>query len=152
MIKDRDDKGRFVKGLKPWDFKKHWEPGGNNIKTRFKKGHVPSSTKPVGSIRYQKDGYMYIKENDRNKWVLYQRYLWEKHYHKKLPKNMVVIFLDGNKRNFAINNLAAVTRSELMYINHQHLHFNDTELSRSGILIAKVLIKIRKEKLNNEKR
>lgn len=110
---------------------------------------MPQTYKPIGTIRENTDGYFYIKVSDEGprakRWVPYQKYIWQKYYHKKLPKGMIIIFLDGNKRNVNINNLAAVTRAESMYINHMGLHFDDTALSKSGMLIARVMMKAREK-------
>lgn len=73
--------------------------------------------------------------------MLYHRYLWEKHYNKKLPQDMIIVFLDGNRRNFNIENLAAITRAEHLYITDHRLRFSDAQLSKTGTLIAKVAVK-----------
>lgn len=145
---ERNSKGQFVKGNRPWNLGKHYQPGGQNKTTRFKKGDLPSTMKPIGYIREGADGYIYIKISNVSRkktgapsWQTYQRYIWETHYQKKLSKNMIIIFLDGNKRNFSINNLAAVTREESLYINRHHLHFDNKDLSKTGMLIAKLAVK-----------
>lgn len=73
--------------------------------------------------------------------MLYHRYLWEKYYNKKLPQDMIIVFLDGNRRNFNIENLAAITRAEHLYITDHRLRFSDAQLSKTGALIAKVAVK-----------
>lgn len=73
--------------------------------------------------------------------MLYHRYLWEKYYNKKLPQDMIIVFLDGNRRNFNIENLAAITRAEHLYITDHRLRFSDAQLSKTGTLIAKVAVK-----------
>ena len=143
----RKTNGQFLKGHRPWNKGIHWDSGGNSHKTRFTKGHMPQTYKPIGTIRENTDGYFYIKVSDEgpraNRWIPYQKYIWQNYYHKKLPKGMIIIFLDGNKCNVNINNLAAVTRAEAMYINHMGLHFDDTALSKSGMLVARVMMKAR---------
>lgn len=99
---------------------------------------------PLGSFRTNSCGYKLIKvSNTGKRWIPYQRYLWEKHYKRKLPKGMLIVFLDGNKKNFDISNLAAITRPELLYITNHHLRFSDAQLSKTGTLIAKVAVKAR---------
>lgn len=150
IVNKKQNKGCFPKGHRPWNYGMHWNAGGNSHKTRFKKGHIPKQYKPVGSIRDAKDGYMYIKVSDEgpryNRWIPYQKYIWQKYYQKKLPEGMIIIFLDGNKKNFDIKNLAAVTRAESMYINHMGLHFDNTALSKTGMLIARVMMKAKEKR------
>lgn len=95
---------------------------------------------PIGSFREDSNGYIRIKVANR-KWMLYHRYLWEKYYNKKLPQDMIIVFLDGNRRNFNIENLAAITRAEHLYITDHRLRFSDAQLSKTGTLIAKVAVK-----------
>lgn len=68
--------------------------------------------KPVGSLQVKK-GYVQIKIGEPNKWMQYQRYVWEQHHPGESAKGMVVIFMDGNSRNFDPSNLERVSRGEL---------------------------------------
>lgn len=110
---------------------------------------------PIGSFRKNSCGYTMIKVSNKGKtaerWRPYHRYLWEKHYGRKLPKGMILIFLDGNKNNFNIKNIAAITRAESLYLTDYHLWFEDAELSKAGTLIAKVAVKA-KEKSRDVKK
>ena len=101
----------------------------------------------VGYIAHHKDGYSFIKVAEPKKWQLYQKYVWEKAHRTKLSKDQIVIFLDGNKENFDPDNLAMVTRKELMILNHEKMLTADKDLSKTGVLVAKLKMKI-KEKEN----
>lgn len=139
------NKGCFSKGCVPWNKGKSFDAGGRSAETQFKKGAIPPNYQPVGTITRRSDGYRYIKLADR-KWQLYQRYIWEKSKHKQLKKNQVVLFLDGNKDNLAPDNLVSVSRKELAVVNHEGLMTkDDAELSETGILIAKLKIKVKKK-------
>ncbi|MGT2397820.1 HNH endonuclease signature motif containing protein [Staphylococcus aureus] len=46
--------------------------------------------------------------NQRNNWKLYHHYVWEKYYGEIPPKHGI-IFLNGNKKDFRIENLAMIT-------------------------------------------
>lgn len=139
------NKGCFSKGRVPWNKGKSFDAGGRSAETQFKKGAIPPNYQPVGTITRHSDGYRYIKLADR-KWQLYQRYIWEKSNHKQLKKNQVVLFLDGNKDNLAPDNLVSVSRKELAVVNHEGLMTkDDAELSETGILIAKLKIKVKKK-------
>lgn len=57
-----------------------------------------------------------------------------------------MLFLDGDRDNFSPDNLMVVSRKELAIINHERLMTkNDAELSKTGILIAKLKIKASKK-------
>lgn len=146
MTQKRNNKGQFVKGMTPWNKGKHNIPGGRSVETRFKKGLKPPKYQKIGTITKHKDGYTFIKLAE-HKWQLYQRYVWQKHHHKKLKKSQTVLFLDGNRNNFDPKNLIAISRKELAIINHERLLTkDDSELSKTGVLIAKLKTKINDKK------
>ena len=68
----------------------------------FKKGNRPSNYQPVGS-ESKKRGYWMVKVADPNVWEMKNRLLWEEHY-GEIPEGYVVTFLDGNLKNFDLNN------------------------------------------------
>lgn len=68
--------------------------------------------RPVGSFQ-EKKGYIRIKVAEPNKWMQYQRYIWEQNHPGQSAEGKTVIFMDGNKRNFDISNLECVERGEL---------------------------------------
>lgn len=111
----------------------------------FKEGHIPKNHKPVGSERITKDGYVEIKIAEPNKWVLKHRYVWEQN-NGPVPKGFIVRFLDQNKQNCSIENLALVSRAEHIEITRRNLSFDAAELSKTGIGIAKVNVAFRKLK------
>lgn len=141
----RRSDGTFVKGSIPWNKGLHIDL--SNGKGQFKKETIPPQHHEVGYIAHHKDGYSFIKVAEPKKWQLYQRYVWEKAHRTKLSKDQIVIFLDGNKENFDSDNLAVVTRKELMILNHEKMLTADKDLSKTGVLVAKLKMKI-KEKEN----
>lgn len=66
--------------------------------------------KPIGS-ESKRGGFTRIKIAE-NKWVNKHIYLWEQAHQRKVPSNHFIIFADGNKSNFAIENLKCVSRKE----------------------------------------
>lgn len=137
--------GRFKKGNVPHNKGKKGLYYKGCEKTWFKKGQVSINHKPVGSERIDVDGYTLIKVSEPNVWKLKHRVVWEK-ANGPIPKNYTVIFLDGDKSNTDINNLALVSRNELLIINQRGLLKKDKELSKVGINIAKLQSKINKRK------
>ena len=129
----------FKKGHIPANKGKKGICGRGCEKTWFKKGHTPSNHKPVGSERIDsKDGYVLIKVAEPRTWKHKHRVIWEQH-HGPIPKDYVVIFLDGDKQNLDINNLALITRNELKIMNNQRLRSEDAAITETGVLIARLI-------------
>ena len=135
--------GHFKKGSTPWN------KGTTGIskanKTSFKKGTIPPQYRPVGSERINRDGYVEVKVADPRTWKLKQRYVYERYY-GEIPKGHNIIFADGNRQNFDIDNLVAVSRSEMLILNNNKLIYEDKELTKTGVNIAKILSKASKLK------
>ena len=130
--------GKFRKGQTPHNKgKKMPKEVYEKVKhTMFAKGNVPPNHRPVGSERISKDGYIEVKVAEPNKWRLKQRVVYEE-AKGKIPEGCTMIFLDGNKRNFDIDNLRCITRSELLYLNCNGLN-NSNEITETGILMARL--------------
>lgn len=130
--------GKFRKGQTPHNKgKKMPKEVYEKVKyTMFTKGNVPPNHRPVGSERISKDGYIEVKVAEPNKWRLKQRVVYEE-AKGKIPEGCPIIFLDGNKRNFDIDNLRCITRSELLYLNCNGLN-NSNEITETGILMARL--------------
>jgi hypothetical protein len=142
---------RFKKNYIPWNKGKKGYMGAN--KTSFKKDHKPKNWLPVGSERINDEGYTLIKVSNENsmwqRWALKHRVVWEQYHKKKIPKGAVIIFADGDRSNLDIDNLICVTRNELKVLNKCRLISSVPELTKTGLNIAKIKIKlaeIRKEK------
>nr|DAU70930.1 MAG TPA: homing endonuclease [Caudoviricetes sp.] len=113
--------------------------------TMFKKGHIPKNHREIGSERITKDGYTEVKIADPDVWKLKHRLIYEEHY-GEIPAGYFVIFGDGDKLNFDINNLILVSRSELLLMNRNKLIKKDSSLTKTGLNIAKLLDTINKKK------
>lgn len=129
---------RFKKGFTPWNkgIKTGLKPANG-----FKKGNVPWCTRELYSERFDKDGYILIKIAEPNKWVRKHRWVYEQEY-GAIPANSVIIFADGNKNNLSIDNLLCVTREELKVLNRCRLISSVPELTKTGLNIAKIRIKL----------
>lgn len=147
--------GQFQKGQASWNKGKTWDEfmskagQENSRKTTFKKGNIPANHKEVGSERLNVDGYWEIKIAEPNKWTLKQKFIWEK-ANGKAPKGFNVIFADGNRNNFNIENLLLVSDEELLRLNRDGLYLNNKELTESGLVLTKLKINLNK-KLKNKK-
>lgn len=134
---------QFKKGMIPWNKGKKgtggWGP------TQFKKGQRPWNYKPVGTERTNTDGYVEIKIADPKTWKGKHIIIWEE-ANGLIPKGHVVIFADGNQQNVILENLLLVSRRELAVLNKQGLIANDAELTKTGVAIADIYLKIGERK------
>lgn len=135
---------RFTKGQDSWNKGTKGICAGG-IKTQFKKGQKPHNYKPVGSERVNSDGYVDVKIADPNKWRAKHRLLWEEQ-NGPIPKGYVIIFGDGNRRNFQQDNLILVSKSQLAILNKNQLIKDNADLTRVGVLIADIYKKIGERK------
>lgn len=115
---------QFPKGLVPWNSGlTGWQAGGRSVETQFRPGTVSHNWVPVGSERCNNEGYIQRKMTDTgyppHDWQAVHKVLWEQ-AHGPLPKGHIVIFIDGNNRNFALDNLQAISRADHMRRNSLH--------------------------------
>ena len=146
-----ENHGRFEKGHVPANKGKKM-PAAVYEKakhTMFKKGHTPGNHREVGSERINVEGYIEIKVAEPNHWRLKHRVIYENYHNVKLKTTDVVIFLDGNKQNFDIENLALIDRGINAIMNHEGMRFADAEITRTEVNIAKLkkAIAVAKRKL-----
>lgn len=144
----------FNKGKK-WDDYLTKEQQEKARLTTYKKGHKSANAVEIGEerMRYsgsKKDdpGYLHVKVFDgkgNKNWIPKHQLIYEKH-HGKIPPGHKVIFADGNRTNFDINNLVLVSNSEELIMNKRGLRFKDKELTKTGAVIAKVIDKSNKIK------
>jgi hypothetical protein len=78
--------------------------------TFFTKGNIPHNTKWNGYERITKDGYTEIRV-DKGQFKLKHRIVWEQ-VNGPIPKGMIIVFKDNNKKNIDINNLELISRKE----------------------------------------
>lgn len=108
----------------------------------FKKGHTPLRYAPIGSER--KDGqHILVKVAEPSVWKTKQRVVYERE-HGEIPEGYIVIFADRNKRNYDPENLILVSKSEALIMNDNHLYKEEAELTKTGVLIAKIIDRTRK--------
>ena len=125
--------------------------------TMFKKGNVPHNTRQIGDYTRQSDGYLVRKVKDtgpqRERWIPVHREVWESH-HGPIPEGGMIIFLDGNKENLDISNLALVDNETNLEMNRKELRFDNGDLTKTGLEMARLNIAVRKrkEKLKNANR
>lgn len=118
---------RFKPGHKTWNAGlKGYSPAGSE-KGRFKPGSTPPTTRPIGSERLGKDGYMVRKVsetgNRRADWRPVHSLIWVEQV-GPIPDGHVVVFKAGKKTAvisaIKVEDLECLSRAELMLRNSCH--------------------------------
>lgn len=135
--------GQFEKGHVPYNKGLKRGSFGRMAQTQFKTGHMPHNTKPLGYERITKDGYVEVKikmrpshPNCNDNFKAKHRIVWEE-ANGPIPEGYKVIFLDGDKRNVSLSNLALVSNAEKLQMTRLNLHSNNREITKTGVLIAR---------------
>ena len=121
----------------------------NAARHTFKKGHIPYNFLEIGTLTVTTDGYLIRKVANPNKWELEARLVWEAH-HGEIPEGHKIIYLDGDRLNVDISNLAMVSNAEHMEMTREKLRFKNSELTKAGVAVAK--LKVATKKAKKEKR
>ena len=100
-----------------------YDAGGRSGDTRFRPGQVIWHQMPVWSYRQEPDGYWYFKFRQesapglsRKDWIAVHRLNWEA-AHGPLAPGQVVVLLDTDPSHCELDNLACLTRRELVVFN-----------------------------------
>jgi hypothetical protein len=144
-IKSGRDTRFGAQGFKPWNTgTKGQGLTGPNAGT-FKKGNLPHNHKPLWSERVDtKDGYIQISVPETNPHTGFSsRYkhkhvwIWEQ-ANGPVPKGKCVIILDGIKPHCELDNLALVSRKELLTLNQHNYAAAPPELKPSILALARL--------------
>lgn len=126
-------------GHEPYNKGKPHPTRGRSAETQFRPGNRPHTWQPIGSDRASKEGYLQRKVSDtgvtRRDYVPVHHLVWRMHG-REIPPQHALVFRDGDKRNFDINNLELVHRAELMRRNSVHRH--GPEVAKAYQLIGAV--------------
>ena len=101
----------------------------------FRKGNS-SKSKPVGSVRVDHRGFVWIKCEDLT-WRQKHLLAWEQSGRSK-PEGSVIAFLDGDRSNCDIDNLMAVSRRELARMNRRPKQLGTPDMRKAAIQIARL--------------
>lgn len=93
------------------------------LRTTFKKGNMPHSAKPLGTIsrseRRRKNGTIEIYYSINIDWLgnrkahnSYKWYLWEKEHQQDRPGGMVLAVKNGDPDDIRLENLELISRGE----------------------------------------
>lgn len=94
--------------------------------------------KPCGYIRKRKNGNVEIKVYDFDSpphFIPYYRYMYE-NARGKIPKNKIIVFVDGNNMNQTIENMHSITRYQDAYIKSNHFVWKNIDELETLCLLA----------------
>jgi len=127
MINKTFNKNLKVSSIKRYKNLEHLKSGiDTKYKTKYKIG---------GERDFM--GYTLVKVKHPNVWKNKGYVEWEKAY-GKIPKGYNIIYLDGNKKNADLSNLACVSNVELGGLRKFGKCPNNPELRKAQVLITKI--------------
>jgi hypothetical protein len=144
--------GQFRKGIAPTNKGKTWIDQGisEEVQARmrlgqFRPGQDAHNHRPLGSERVMKDEYIWVKVREaydpdkyndwRDLWIPKHRAVWEEH-NGKMPDGSIIVFADGDIRNFDPDNLVRMTKAQHMVICHLHIEYYDRESCIAAMKLA----------------
>jgi hypothetical protein len=108
---------------------------------------------PIGSESVRSDGFIWVKvKNDKipGKYMFHKNYrrkhhvLYEQYHGCKLSKDDCVLFLDGDKSNFAKDNLYKCSRSESAEFRKNQWGRHGREFSLAALTYCRLKEKLKK--------
>ena len=151
--------GRFVKGQKSWNKGMKWddfmtpESAERARATCFKPGNVPANTRDIGS-ESMFAGYPVVKVTDQGtqheRWRFKSHVVWEKH-HGPIPEGMEVIFLDGDRFNCDIENLALADKQEKLYMTRFGLRSECPEITKAGLSLSRLSCEVQRRSYDEKR-
>lgn len=152
-IKSGTTGGRFERGHVPANKGKTWDEMGvspeaqaRSRATCFKKGDLPHNAKdkPVGYERVSRDGYVEVKVRDGRQEQANENFrpkhhlVWEEANGQPVPPSTMIVFANGNKRDFDPANLVAVPRSLWAVISREGIPYSDRETLETAMSFARL--------------
>lgn len=111
------------------------------------KSGVASRYVPIGTLIFRKGEWYYEKvadgPNSNENWKSKHIMVWEE-ANGPVPEGHMVIFLDGDRRHYQLENLALCPYDVGLEMNHKNLRFDNAQLTETGMLIAKVNLQTRR--------
>lgn len=132
--------GHFPKGHVPFNKGKKTPIEQQSVKTQFKKGRVPHNQMEIGAITVA-EGYLRKKIAQPDTWEFVHKLKYIE-YHGEIPKDHMIIFANGDKRDFSKENLVAITKEVNAYLNGYRMRYNDIDFTKTSIATVEMLEKI----------
>lgn len=141
---------RFKKGEAPWNKGKPGSTGlhPNSRVNQFKPGHPGTATKPIGSLRINRDGVLERKIGNtpgpsNRRWKPVHRLVWQA-AHGPVPKGHIVVFKPGRASTDAgaitLDAVELISRAENMRRNSVQRYGKDISglIQLRGVLMRQI--------------
>ncbi|WP_373711783.1 HNH endonuclease signature motif containing protein [Jeotgalibaca porci] len=115
---------------------------GRKLKSGYNRSNWNPMHRPVGAETLIANGYTKVKVAEPNHWVYKHRLMWER-VNGPIQDNYLLVFLDNNKQNCNLENLALVDASTHGYMFKNDDYTTDGELTKSAIGISKLMSTIK---------
>lgn len=117
----------------------------------FKPGHSPVTKKPIGYERIDTNGTVWVKTKDPDVFVQKHRLIYKQHF-GEIKEGVNIVFLNGDKKDYRIENLVALTNSELALFNNTKINANNNDdIARVKFAVTKVKAAVFKKRSKGEK-
>lgn len=134
----------FGKTITPKALRKYFYRHNLNYKKQLCRRWNCVLSKPIGSeSNPDRNGLVRIKVSEKQ-WVYKQRYIYEQHY-GKIPKGYKVVFLNGDKTDYSIENLAIAPYKDVLQVYGQELNSKNPEITRLGLQVVQLINKTKKK-------
>ena len=100
---------------------------------------------PVGYEYKLDDGMIKVKIAQPNKYEYKQRLIYMKYHNCKLKDDEYIIFRNHDRNDYSIDNLVKVSRKESSYLANYEMYSKDPDVTDTGVLTAKLMIKVREK-------
>src|SRR5574344_209785 len=104
--------------------------------SEYRNSPRPSRARLIGSEQIKK-GYIRVKVAQPDVWKFKHVMIWEQAHNETVKKYETVVFLDGNNRNFSVDNLYKLTRREILRMNSKGLFSHDPQETMVHIALVK---------------
>ena len=103
---------------------------------------VASTYVPIGTVVFRKTEEMYYEKvkdgpNPAENWRPKHHLVWEA-ANGPIPADSVIIFLDGDRKNIALENLALCSKAVALELTRKNLRFSSADATKTGMLIAQL--------------
>lgn len=139
--------GRFERGGVP--FNKGTKGLMKSNKTSFRNGQMPHNTVAVGTAVVTK-GWVKVKVAEPDVWRNQSELVWEA-AGRTLEKDFLLIHLDGDFTNNALENLYPVRRADLLKLNRKGFSAAPQEVRMSMVAAARLDTETRRRQRPSEK-
>ena len=133
--------GRFNKSIGQTQLRRMMERSG------IKSARKERIAKPIGYEYYSRyyDCMVVKVSMERKGWKLKQNLVWEQTHENKLPKNHVVVFLDGNRKNYNPSNLFAVSLNVVGNVEKWNMHSESPEIYKTALRYGELYFAMMRE-------